>query len=259
MKSSPSSSSAPVTTQGRTHAYTRVSTDDQRDSLLTQLDMIGAEISRRRLPLLQEENIYIDEDVSGKTPFVDRPAGKRLLQSVQKGDTVLVTKVNRLGRRASKVLWAVDMIEELGAKLIVLDFFGMQYESGSPLAKLLMTMLAGIAEWQRHEMLQAVKETNEWRRKMNLPCGGQHPRWGFRMEQYVDAQGKSQRRLVPNPKEQRILHIAQLHRARGETYQTIADHLESLGMKKRNGARFYPQDIVRLCNGGKRYEKRFMM
>ena len=94
----------------RVHGYARVSTREQNEArqvnVLTQLG-------------ITERDIYVDK-VSGKS--FDRPEYKRLLNVIRKGDLVVVSSIDRLGRNYTEIQEQWKYItSELGANIKVLD------------------------------------------------------------------------------------------------------------------------------------------
>jgi hypothetical protein len=67
--------------------------------------------------------MFFDDDTSGSIPFVDRPAGRQLLARVRDAlaaglsPTIIVTKVDRLGRDTVDVSQTVTLFESLGLRL----------------------------------------------------------------------------------------------------------------------------------------------
>lgn len=94
----------------RIHGYARVSTKEQNEARqINALKEFG----------ISERDIYIDK-ISGKS--FDRPEYQRLLNVIRKGDLVVVSSLDRLGRNYTEVQeqWRY-ITNELGADLKVLD------------------------------------------------------------------------------------------------------------------------------------------
>lgn len=96
--------------ENRIHGYARVSTKEQNEARqINALKEFG----------ISERDIYIDK-ISGKS--FDRPEYQRLLNVIRKGDLVVVSSLDRLGRNYTEVQeqWRY-ITNELGADLKVLD------------------------------------------------------------------------------------------------------------------------------------------
>ena len=95
--------------------YGRVSTVEQTTkNQRLELQEMGYQI--------EVEYWYADEGISGKTPAKDRPKFAALLQQIRKGETLVVTKIDRLGRDCVDINQTISMLKERGIELIVLQF-----------------------------------------------------------------------------------------------------------------------------------------
>jgi DNA invertase Pin-like site-specific DNA recombinase len=113
--------------------YARVSTADQ--DFARQVEALKAAGARR---------IY-SEKVSGAR--ADRPQLAKLMAALQSGDTVVVTKIDRLGRSTRELLDLIHRIGEAGASFHSLG--DPLFSTASSQGKLLVTLLAAIAEFER--------------------------------------------------------------------------------------------------------------
>ncbi|WP_096700943.1 recombinase family protein [Magnetospirillum sp. 15-1] len=124
--------------------YARTSTLDQKASIEAQV---------RDLTAAGCEKVF-SEQVSS----VDVAAREQLamaLEFIREGDTLVVTKLDRLARSISHMLLVVDTINRKGAALRIL---GMGIDTSTPTGKLILTMLGGIAEFEREIMLERQRE-----------------------------------------------------------------------------------------------------
>lgn len=95
---------------------------------------------------------YADVGISGKTPASQRPEFKKLLEKIRDGETLVVSKLDRLGRDAVDVLQTVRMLEGRNIKVIVLHLG--KTDLTSPTGKMLITMLAAVAEMERDLLIE---------------------------------------------------------------------------------------------------------
>ncbi len=125
--------------------YGRVSTFQQTtENQRLELERAGYQI--------EPDYWFADEGVSGKVAASQRPAFKRMLGMVRKSETLVVAKLDRLGRDAIDVLQTVRQLGERGIKVIVLQLGDTDLTSSG--GKLLLTMLAAVAEMERDLLVE---------------------------------------------------------------------------------------------------------
>jgi DNA invertase Pin-like site-specific DNA recombinase len=113
--------------------YARVSTQDQH--LTGQLEALKA---AGAAPVYREK-------ISGAR--ADRPQLAKLMASLQPGDIVQVTKLDRLGRSTRELLDLIERISKAGASFRSLG--DPLWDTSSSQGRLLSTLLAAIAEFER--------------------------------------------------------------------------------------------------------------
>jgi len=126
--------------------YARVSTADQH--LTGQIDALKA---------AGATTIY-REKISGVR--ADRPQMAKLMAALKPGDVVLVSKLDRLGRSTRELLDLIDGIGEAGA--VFRSLGDPLWDTSSPQGRLLSTLLAAIAEFER-ELIR--ERTGEGRKR----------------------------------------------------------------------------------------------
>src|SRR5262245_54895358 len=131
--------------------YARVSTADQ--TLKGQLEALKA---------AGATTIY-REKVSGVR--ADRPQLAKLMAGLEPGDIVVVTKLDRLGRSTRELLDLIDQISKAGASFRSLG--DPLWDTGSSQGRLLSTLLAAIAEFER----ELIRERTGEGRKRALAAG----------------------------------------------------------------------------------------
>src|SRR5215212_441125 len=93
----------------------RVSSEEQRDreTIEIQEEFLYQYCDLYELEVAQ---IYKDDGVSGTIPLHERPEGRRLLEDAKAGkfDTVLVYRLDRLGRSLLVIVDAHDRLASLG-------------------------------------------------------------------------------------------------------------------------------------------------
>jgi DNA invertase Pin-like site-specific DNA recombinase len=126
--------------------YARVSTQDQ--DLSAQVEALEAAGATK---------IY-REKISGVR--ADRPQLAKLMAGLKPGDVVLVCKLDRLGRSTRELLELIDRISKAGA--VFRSLGDPLWDTSSPQGRLLSTLLAAIAEFER-ELIR--ERTGEGRKR----------------------------------------------------------------------------------------------
>lgn len=80
------------------------------------------------------------------------------LDFVREGDTLVVTKLDRLARSTSHLLSLVELLDRKGVALRILDFGGGEVDTKSPSGRMLLTVFAAMAQFEREVMLQRQRE-----------------------------------------------------------------------------------------------------
>ncbi len=111
-------------------AYARLSRDEDREnysSIEEQINIIK-EYAKSRGWYIADENIYIDDNVSGYT--FDRPKFTQMLDNVNAGiiDVVIAKDLSRIGRNNGKVLCLIEDFKKAGKNLILISEMGGVYD-----------------------------------------------------------------------------------------------------------------------------------
>lgn len=130
-------------TTGQLVGYARTSTTDQKAGLEGQIrDLEGAGCQR----------IYREEVSSVAT---QRPQLEAALDYVRQGDTLIVTKLDRLARSVADLVAITSRLNEKGVGLRIL---AMNLDTATPTGKLMVNLLGSIAEFERELMLERQRE-----------------------------------------------------------------------------------------------------
>lgn len=126
--------------------YARVSTDDQEAGLSAQhRDLLAAGCEAGVAGVYTERASAV-----GTRPVLDD-----LITSLQKGDTLVVTKLDRLARNVAHLCEIVERIKAKGASLRIL---AMGLDTGTPTGTLMLNVLGAVAQFEREIMLERQRE-----------------------------------------------------------------------------------------------------
>ncbi|MCG3644545.1 recombinase family protein [Pseudomonas putida] len=128
----------------RTFLYARVSTAEQTtDNQILEVRSAGFAVEPQRV---------ITETVSGSTQAADRPGFKKLLERMESGDVLIVTKLDRLGRNAMDVRQTVESLAQAGIRVHCLALGGVDLTSAA--GKMTMQVLGAVAEFERDLLIE---------------------------------------------------------------------------------------------------------
>jgi DNA invertase Pin-like site-specific DNA recombinase len=114
------------------------------------------------------------EKVSSTVPAERRAELQRALGAVQKGDTLVVAKLDRLGRTQSEVVASLAALSEKGIHLQTLDGL-LNTAALGRMAPLVIGLLTGLAEVERNLIQERTRESVEHRRRTGGNVGGRPP------------------------------------------------------------------------------------
>ncbi len=131
----------------RVFAYARVSTVDQlTENQREQIAAAGYGIEPHR---------FVEEQVSGSVSAMQRAGFKRLIDKLEPGDTLVVTKLDRIGRDSIDVQRTVAQFTDLGVRLVVLQLGNLDLTSSS--GALMVKVLAAVADFERELIVERTK------------------------------------------------------------------------------------------------------
>ena len=128
----------------RVFLYARVSTIEQTaENQIAEAKAAGFAIRPNRI---------IMETISGSVAARQRPEFRRLLDRLEDGDVLVVTKLDRLGRSALDVRATVDTLADLGVRLHCLALGGVDLTSSA--GRMTMQVIAAVAEFERDLLIE---------------------------------------------------------------------------------------------------------
>jgi putative DNA-invertase from lambdoid prophage Rac len=221
--------------------YGRVSTAKQglsREAQTETVQRAAAFYSGNSGPDAVSE-MFFDEDTSGSIPFAERPAGRQLLAAVRaalltgSSVTLVVTKVDRLGRDTVDVSQTVSLLENMGARIVFLDI---NVDTRTAMGRAFMQIAAVFAELERARIRQRIQTALDLKRSQNLVTGTVPYGWDARDTGARNKAGKPIRELVTNEAEQAIILDMARKKIAGVSLCQIAKDLNRRGIPtKRRG------------------------
>lgn len=123
--------------------YGRVSTKEQQsENQRLELERAGYDVAYW----------FADEGVSGKVPALQRAQFRVLLDKIRDGETLVVSKLDRLGRDAQDIGATIKMLAARRVEVIVLQLGKLDLTSSA--GKLMLAMLAAVAEMERDLLVE---------------------------------------------------------------------------------------------------------
>lgn len=95
---------------------------------------------------------FYSDTISGKTSANQRPQFTALLDQIRDGETLVVTKIDRLGRDALDVAATINLLTKRKIEVIVLQLGKLDLTSAA--GKMMLKMLAAVAEMERDLLVE---------------------------------------------------------------------------------------------------------
>ncbi|HEY9833839.1 MAG TPA: fdxN element excision recombinase XisF [Stenomitos sp.] len=153
----------------RVVGYARVSSREQA------IDSHALEQQIARLEAAGATKIFQDIQ-SGRRD--DRPALKELMDLVHNReiDELRITRIDRLARSLTKLRECIDVFQEAGVNLRILD---QQIDLSTPQGKLMANVLGSLAEWETDLLSERTRHGKQHRRNQKKACASSP--WGYRV------------------------------------------------------------------------------
>lgn len=197
------------------YGYVRVSTEKQAsegDGLAVQMQQIQKHCEAQGLTL---SAVFVESGVSGSVPFADRPEGRKLLATTQKGDTIIATKLDRMFRSTKDCLNVRDELVAHGVHIKMLDIGVDICDDLTGLV--VLTAMAMMANFERNRIRERIKQSKQFCKEKGRYLGGRKP---FGWDVGEDGQ------LVENAAEQAALAMIREMKAQGQSLRRISAHVQ---------------------------------
>jgi DNA invertase Pin-like site-specific DNA recombinase len=150
--------------------YARVSTDEQ--DLTAQRDALAA-------LGVGSDRVYVDHGLTGTNR--ERPGLRQAMAACRHGDTLVVTKLDRLARSLPD---ARDIVKELTEREVKLSLAGSIHDPTDPVGRLLFNVLAMVAEFESDLIRMRTREGMKVA-KANGRLRGKKPKLSPSQEQHL--------------------------------------------------------------------------
>jgi putative DNA-invertase from lambdoid prophage Rac len=138
-------------TTSRAALYHRVSTLDQ--------DQTAARVELRAAAAARQMQVTLEVEETGSGARNDRPGLAKVMEAARKHriDAVLVFKLDRFGRSAFDLLANIRTLEDAGVRFIAISQGLDVKPSGDPMSRLILTVLSGVAEFERSLIVERTR------------------------------------------------------------------------------------------------------
>lgn len=128
----------------RVFAYCRVSTSDQTtDNQVREIEAAGYAVDSKRI---------VTETISGSIAAMERKGFAKLVDRLEAGDVMIVTKLDRLGRNAMDVRATIERLASDGVHIHCLALGGTDLTSAA--GKMTMGVINAVAEFERDLLIE---------------------------------------------------------------------------------------------------------
>ena len=171
----------------RIYGYARTSSQQQRLSLEDQIQK------------LQESGCktVFNERISSRKSASDRPQLQAVLTVLEKGDMLVLTRLDRLARTMQETISIMQDLQDRGVFVKTLDGL-IDTEKMQMMAPLVVGLLAGLANVERNLIVERQRESVEYRRRTNGNLGGRPQLEKFKVNNIIKLrrEGNSLRNIV---------------------------------------------------------------
>jgi DNA invertase Pin-like site-specific DNA recombinase len=214
--------------------YLRVSTDEQVRhgvSLEAQEERLRAYCTMRGFHVVA---VIRDEGVSAYKHLHTRPGGAQLLSLIEAGKArhVVAYKLDRLFRNAADALTLTEHWNAAGVALHLVDMGGAAIDTAGSTGRMMLTMLAGFAEFERALISERTMVALAHKKK-HLQAYGPTPYGYTRSDGLLEAHTDE------------LATVAQVQEwsQDGLSLRAICQRLNDAGTTTRRGGRWYPESV----------------
>ena len=214
--------------------YVRVSTDEQAQhgvSLDAQEDRLRAYCTMRDLEI---SGVIRDEGVSAFKYLDTRPGGTELLSTIAEGKAghIVALKLDRLFRNTADALATTEKWSRQGVALHLVDMGGAAMDTTSATGRMMLTMLAGFAEFERTLTSERTIAALRYKRDHGQVFGPTP--YGYT---------RNGTGLDEDPDELATVRTMRSWRGEGLSLRAIAARLTAADVPTKRGGRWHPRTV----------------
>ena len=208
--------------------YIRVSTEQQADegvSLAAQQAKIEAWCALNDCELA---NVYVDAGISGKS--IDKRLGlQQALEALTKDMVLVVYSLSRMSRSTKDCIEIAEQLKQQGSDLVSLTE---KIDTSSAMGEFFFTVIAALGTLERKQIGERTKAALAHKKSIGekyapVPFG------------YKEIEG----RLEAVESEAKLVADINSQRSAGQTLQSIADNLNTLGITGKQGGKWYASTV----------------
>ena len=187
---------------------------------------------------LADDDIIIEEGVSGGIPIWERPRGRLLKQKLSTGQyaNLISMKIDRMFRMTTDMLNTIDELADAGISIHIVDMNGEALDTSTSMGRFFLTVMGAMAEMERGLISERTQEGMNQLKATNQRVT--HSIFGW------DAQEDGS--LVPNWREQNAIDVmAWQVNQNGMSATAVARDLNKKGWKGKRGGKWHGASVLR--------------
>jgi DNA invertase Pin-like site-specific DNA recombinase len=212
------------------YIYSRLSHEEQFNngiSLDTQLDRCKKYIE---LQIGTNDTVVAEQEcISGGVEFRKRNIFNKIYSKLKKGDSIVVSRLDRLSRNTLDLL---KLVEHLKKIKVHLHFVDLGEVSGEGIGRIFLIMLSAFAENERLMVSERIKQNKKRYKSENRYLGG------YQQFGKTNVDGK----YIDDEKEQQIIEAIVNLQQGGFTYRKISNEI-----KNKFGRNLHYSFVYKIC------------
>lgn len=221
----------------KAYGYCRASTAGQHLTFEVQRDKILRHFKEKLEPEgVEWGGFFEDKATSGAKPLTEREEGRRLWVTVQQGDCVIWSKLDRAFRSVRDGANTLQLFKEKGVAIHSLD---LSLDTSTALGSFVMHLLVLLAELEREWISSRTQDALMARAAKGLPITvNVPPGWKkVRCGKHPTRANTHLYRYEPDMKERELLDSVAARRDAGESFERISNDLFFRGLARHGGVK----------------------